>query len=151
MRPNNHLAALGMSLAFAAAMVPAAGCGDDGGGSGSGPASATGDEASIRKLFKDFEAAYQAGDGERACRMLTAAARAEAAGLRGDGQTCQQSVARIGATMGDIEQQPSKILSVRVDGDRATASISDAGRPPVELPFVREDGGWKIAELGFGS
>jgi hypothetical protein len=141
------------SLAATFALM-AGGCGDDAEGgkdanADAAPApAASPDEAEIRSTFKRFEVAFQNGDGYRACRMLTEAARKEAGKLIGD-YTCERSVAQLGDTAGDLEQKPSKILSVRFSGDKATASVSDAGRAPVALPFEKEDGKWKIADLGF--
>lgn len=139
------VAAAGMALMLAA-------CGDDGSSRASGDNDATAssmapDEADVRSTFKRFEAAFQAGDGYRACRMLTKAAREEAGNLISD-QTCERGIAQLGDTAGDFKQDPSKILSVRIDGDKAVASVSDAGRRAVPLPFVKEGGQWKISDLG---
>jgi hypothetical protein len=40
------------------------------------------------------------------------------------------------------------VLSVRVDGDRATARVSDGGRPSQPMTFVKIDGDWKLPDPG---
>lgn len=142
---------LAVSVAVGAVVVSAAGCG----GEGSEPAARDGsasaaDEAQVRQAFAGFEASLQAGDVRAACGRLTESAQAEAAthAPSGGEATCQRALEQFAQGVGDLEQKPSKVLSVDVRGNRATASISDAGRPAATLPFEKVNGEWKLDGLG---
>jgi hypothetical protein len=126
-------------------VVPA--CGDAGGDESIATAGSTG-LAEIRAAFKRFEMAVQESRGEEACSLLTASARKEAELAIGDGTrtSCPKALAAFGRTIGG-PQKPSKVVSVEIDGNHASASVSDGGRPAFEMPFVKEDGVWKVARL----
>jgi hypothetical protein len=48
----------------------------------------------------------------------------------------------------NLTQVPAKILGVKVDDDRAKITISDGGRPPLDLAAARQGDEWKLATIG---
>lgn len=112
-----------------------------------------GDKAQIRHVMQKIQADYIAGDAPAYCAALTAAGRKQVAdvgktlGLPAD---CEQFIAKTSKMSRDsgIEQKPTKVLRIAVDGNQATATISDGGRPPQPLAFVKQDGEWKLPDPG---
>lgn len=134
-----------VSLVLALALGVSA-CGDDDGAAT--PASDRDDKEAVANTFTSFEAEFHAGEVERACERITDEAVVDLAELTGvPERDCLALLGRFAESIDEIEQEPSKVRSVRVDGDRAVAAISDAGRTPVPVRFVREDGGWKISKI----
>jgi hypothetical protein len=136
------------ALAVALCLVIAA-CGDD----DDGGAVSVGDSdgAEIRHVFKEFEADLQAGRAQDACSRMTQAGQREAAGITGGaGGSCEKTIKGFAQGADELEQKPSRIVSVEVTGGKAVAKVSDAGRAPVDLPFAKEGGEWRLAGLGFG-
>jgi hypothetical protein len=171
-RPTVLIAALA-ALAF----TPA-GCGsdddDDAGQAGAAqtqpakPASGNGGDATrddavprsdagqIRQLLADAQLDYLEGNAEAYCARLTAAGRAQVANFGRayqQGDTCQEVIRKTSATAGEtgLKQKPTKLLSVKVNGDIAVAQVSDGGRPPQPLRFVKHADGWKIPNPGFST
>jgi hypothetical protein len=141
----------GAVVAMGAVLVIAGGaCG--GGDDGSGSAT---DQREVEGVIVGLETALRAGDAKAVCAALTAKGQREmkATTFAGDGQSCEQSVAMLGAASAKakLKQRPTKVLSVTIDGDTATAKISDAGRPALQTTLVRQDGSWKLDTLATGS
>jgi hypothetical protein len=138
------------ALAFAAA--PGCGSDDDGG-------SAASEEDRIKQVFDDWQASFIAGDGDAVCSRLTASGQQEIVAAKqsapgaGPNASCEEVVRAIVKESNEagLEQQPSRAVSVRIDGDTATAMVSDAGREPQPVKLVKQDGEWKLPSAGFGS
>jgi hypothetical protein len=164
----------GVTLAAAtlalAAGLPACGSGDDGEDSSAAkaPSSETRDAAAtsdtsaptgtvkeqIAALVKATEAAYQAGDGDTYCSNLTETGQREVADYaRGVGQdpSCPEFIESASRKIRElgITQKPSRIVSVRANGTRATARISIDRKPPRPTKFANVDGQWKFVTAGF--
>ena len=118
---------------------------------------APGDENDIVRIFDRWQAAFIAGDSEAVCAKLARPGKEEVAKLDqlmpniAEGASCEQTIRAIVRTSRQTgtKQRPSKAISARIRGDRATAMVSDAGRPAEPVPFVVEDGQWKLASAGF--
>lgn len=127
--------------------------GDAGAGSAADPAP-VGDRGQIRRLLDEAQAAYIAGDGSGYCEMLTASGQEQIvrfAKAYGVADTCEQFIATTSQATKNagIKQKPTKILAIKLDGDRARATVSDGGRPPQPFAFVKQEGVWKIPDPGF--
>lgn len=141
------------------ALLAVAGCGGDSGSFDSGsPGQRSAEQRSpvaaarVRATLADFERAVQGAEARRACALLSTDARAQAANLlAGPPGSCATALAKLAKGIEGVEQRPYSVRSVTVAGDRATASVSDAGRPPVDVRFVREGGRWRLATLGIGT
>jgi hypothetical protein len=155
---RTRLAALAASVALTLAMAPGCGSEDDSGG-GSGDGSARSEEAQIKRIFDDWQARFIAGDGDAVCSRLTASAQQEIIAAKqsapgaGPDASCPEVVRALVKESNDagLEQNPSRAVSVRIDGDTATAMVSDGGRKPQPVKFVKVDGVWKLPTAGFGS
>jgi hypothetical protein len=134
---------------------PAAASSDAGGGSadGGGAASGGSDDEQITALFRDLQAAFIAADGVRFCALLAADGQAEVVrygkvvGHKGD---CAKVMTRLGQATkrADVRQIRSRVLSVKVNGDKAVAMVKDGDRTPVPLNVVRVDGEWRLPSPG---
>ncbi len=123
-------------------------CGDDDNNAQSGRPTPS---SEIEATFKKFEDEFQSGNAAAACGHLSSSGQRDAAALTGGSdETCVDALKAFGRGVSGLEQKPSRILSVEVDGNSAVASVSDAGRPPVDVPFVREGGEWKLDQLAVG-
>jgi hypothetical protein len=101
-----------------------------GGGCGAAlTACGSSDEDEARAVVGEFRRALDADDGERACRLLTARARAKL-------NNCEQAVA--GTEPGDSD------APLTVDGDRATLGSSDGG---ARVTLLKGAGSWRIDTL----
>lgn len=140
------------ALALVLSLSIAVGCGSD---DSSGSAS---EEDRVKQIFDDWQDDFTTGKGEETCARLTKSGRDEllayrdAAGSIDPDATCPEIVSAIirATDKAGVKQQPAKAVSVRVDGDKAVAQVSDAGRPPVPVRLVKEDGKWKLPSAGFG-
>lgn len=134
-------------LLLAVAALTAAGCNDTEESAGGEPAPPP--TAEVRAALTGFEAAFQAGEATKACSLLTPAARARVIELLGSGSGgCRDTLSEAALGFDEREQRPFEILDVELDGDRATVTISDAGRPPVPIRVVEAGGEWRVATLG---
>ena len=129
-------------LATAALGVSACG-GDDSGGGGD-------DESQIRAVVSDYAAAIADQDGDKACGFLTDQAResVEAAGrsLQADG--CADVMEKVLEQTSEADRDDLKdieVVSVEIDGDRATVRVKAGGDEGDPSTLVKEDGDWKIA------
>lgn len=153
MRTNGTRKAKLAAVAMALALLVAPACGSD------DSESAASQEDQIKQIFDDWQASFIAGDGDAVCSRMTAAgkreiiaAKASAPGA-GPSPSCEAVVRAIirESNEAGLKQQPSRAVSVRINGDKATAMVSDAGRKPQPVQFVKEDGEWKLPTAGFGS
>jgi hypothetical protein len=138
-----HARTLSLALLTTAA-IGVAGCGgDDSGGGGD-------DDSQIRDTVTNYAAAIAEKDGDKACDFLTKSAReqVEAAGKAMDAGDCGEVLEQATEQASDEEREQLKdveVVSVKVDGDRATVQVKagdDTGDPST---LVKEDGEWKIA------
>ena len=116
------------------------GCGG-GGDSDARTSSAAGPAAQVRSYL----AAFARGDGKAACALLTPEARNGVPSLSDDltSPDCEGAIAELSRTS---ERLRAPRVSVSVDGDRATARITNR-RPPYQSQVLlrKEDDGWRIA------
>lgn len=140
------------ALALALLLSVAPGCGsDDSGGAGS-------EEDRIKEVFAQWQEDFTTGNGDATCARLTASGRNEllayrdVAGNIDPKATCAEVVSAIikRTEEAGIEQQPAKVVSAKIKGNRAIAQVSDAGRPAIPVRLVKEDGEWKLPSAGFG-
>jgi ketosteroid isomerase-like protein len=124
--------------ALAVAAVALAGCGPFGGES---------EEDKAGDAVTELVDARNAGDFARVCALI---AEQQLGAFEKAGTTCQESLPRLaeGGTSTAV-----RIDEVRVEGERATvdATVSrrgQGGRAQTIL-LVKEDGEWKVAEVGF--
>jgi hypothetical protein len=138
-----HARTLSLALLTTAA-IGVAGCGgDDSGGGGD-------DESQIRDTVTNYAAAIADKDGDKACGFLTKSAReqVEAAGKAMDAGDCGEVLEQATEQASDEDRDQLKdveVVSVKVDGDRATVQVKagdDTGDPST---LLEEDGEWKIA------
>jgi hypothetical protein len=143
-----------LASVLAVTLVLPTGCGSD-----DSDGSASSEEDRIKQVFDDWQASFIAGDGDAVCSRLTASGRQEIVAAKqsapgaGPDASCEDVVRAIVAESKEagLEQQPSRAVSVRIDGDTATAMVSDAGRKPQPVELVKQDGEWKLPSAGFGS
>jgi hypothetical protein len=118
------------ALACAAALSGPAACGRS-------------DEQQVRKTVEQYIKARNEGDFARVCDLFDQGYRAE----QGLAAGCEQSLASQAA--GQPPPGQTKIVSVRVHGDKANAELDAShgseGPSRVSLVLVRHDGGWRIA------
>jgi hypothetical protein len=117
------------------------------------------ENARARQAVDDWQADLTRGDGEAACSRLTKAGLEELLLIRGStggipaDAGCPQVVRlmRRGAQRTGARLRPAKTVSVRVDGDRATAQVSTNGFRPVPVGLAKQNGEWKISSPGYES
>lgn len=112
------------------------------------------DEDQIRYVIEDLQSDFIVGDGDGYCSNLTAVSRKQIADVARSyqhGKTCQDFVTATSKLTRKVnpKQKPTVVLSVKVDGDRATATVSDGGRDPAPVKFVNQDGSWKVLDRTF--
>jgi hypothetical protein len=133
------------SLALALA---SAGCG--GGTDKPSDPSATGQ---VEHAYASLQRARMQGDGRRYCAGLTVAGRAqvERNSIFARGKSCAAAIAAGGRAerLANVGKKPIVIVSARVEGDRATVLVSDEGRKPAPVRFIRIGGTWKLPDPGF--
>lgn len=136
----------------ALALSAASGCGSD------DSAGSAGEEDRIKQMFNDWQDDFAAGNGEATCAKLTKSGRDEllryrdVSGYIDRTASCEQTVRAIVAQTDEagVKQQPARALSVRINGNKAVAQVSDAGRPAVPVRLVKQNGEWKLPSAGFG-
>lgn len=154
MRSTHRLARTVGIAAVVVALCTAAGCGSDDSSGSEGQ----GEEEQIKQEFDEWQADFIAGDGDAVCARMTKSAQDEIVQFqltqsKARDMSCEDAVrAMIRTTReGGVQQQPSKAVSVKIDGDKAVAMVSDAGRPVQPVRLVKEDGKWKLPSAGLGS
>jgi hypothetical protein len=119
--------------ALAALTVSAAGCGSSA-SHGSDPSS----------VVKSFFAAAGAGDGKRACALLTAEEQSKVV----TGGTCVQEMSRFGAALAQ-QLRGLRLGSASVHGQTATVRVTTPSKSTT-VTLHRRGGGWVISSLGSG-
>jgi hypothetical protein len=94
------------------------------------------DEQQVRDTAKEFVAAIQAGDGEKACSLLTEESKPVYTQL-GD-IPCAQGILRASLP------RDAKIYRVRRTGDRATVSLRSPNGNLRSIAMKRRSGGWRV-------
>lgn len=128
-RGRSGRAALAAAAVAAAAL---AGCG----GSNS-------DDA--KKVAGDFYAALRAGQGQKACALLTpeeAQSAAGAGGASGTGASCATTIGAIASGL-----PPAAVKSVKVTGDKATAELPAPGGLTITIQLEKRGGKWRVAHF----
>lgn len=149
-----------VAVAVAVALTSAlAACGSDDGDSegdskqATAPAVPTTDRGRLAALLNDLQASFIAVDGKRFCGHLTRGGQAEvvrygkAVSMPG---SCPAIITKISKATRDagVKQRPSRMLSARINGKKATALVKDANRRPEPMHFVKVDGSWKLPSPG---
>jgi cytochrome c551/c552 len=122
------------AFAVAIAVVAATGgCGDD-------------DADHVAAAFADIQARFAAQDARGVCSRITRRAQYQAGAL-GHAQptTCERDVHDLFRWI--AIQSPSKspkAVAVAVDGDYATVATALTSDAASDVPFVKQDGRWKL-------
>jgi hypothetical protein len=147
-RLNPRLAALGAATVLA---IAGAACGsDDDGGSKSaaaksgketptGAVPATGDERQIEATYKSLLDALYAGDGKKACSLMTP--KTQKGFGKASKTTCAKRVEQESETLSKLRP---KVISFRVQGTRAVIRAGSANTFKYPVPFAKVDGKWKV-------
>lgn len=159
-------AAAAATLAAMLALA-AAGCGDNGDDNGNAAAGGggqaadgaggelTGREAEVNEALVGIQDDFVAVDGASYCDRLAPAGIRQVEDFGRaygyDSGDCVKVVNTIAKNTRDsgIKQRPTKLISVKFDGDRAIATIRNGRRPREEMIFVNQAGEWKIPDPGF--
>jgi hypothetical protein len=133
-----------LTAALAATALAAAGCTASGSTSSAG--SFEGAERDVAKVVDDLETAGERQDADRICSEILARELVDR--LDAEGTSCGQEISN--ATK-DADEFAMTVRDVTVTGTTATAEVrqgtGDNG-PARTLRLVREDGRWKLADLG---
>jgi hypothetical protein len=120
------------------------GCGGDGGDDAPDPEQVT-------EAVTEYAHAFGDGDGEKACDLLTPAARdqftARVSSLVGT-RDCAEAIGKLQAVAGPNVTGPfreAKVESVMVTGDKATARIL-AGGATESVALEKRDGEWLLTK-----
>lgn len=146
-------AALLVTLALAAAVCGGCGSDDDSGGEEAGgataavPARTGSDREQIARTLRTYVQALNAGDGERACALLTKNGKGVLTGLLPSDQSdteCPEVVERVARRWTDLSAY--RVVDISPSGERATARLTGR-RPRYDSGvLLQEEGeGWKIA------
>jgi hypothetical protein len=143
-------------VALLATTLGAAACGDDGDGDkataqgqGEGQPRETGDaapvgntpEAQIRTAHEEFIKAFYSKDAESICSLLSRKGQRQ---WRKNAKTCEEGVKQFFGSIQGLGERKPKVIGVRVDGSRALARTQVKGSDVYPVPFIKEDGEWKI-------
>ena len=97
----------------------------------------------------DIQQDFARDRGASVCDDLTPAGRREVLAYGRAGESCEEAVETIKERLVTRGHQlrSSRLLSVSVDGDRATLLVKDPGRPAYRVPVVIGPGDWKLPSL----
>jgi hypothetical protein len=156
--PRGRVIALSASVLLALG-VPA--CGEDNDnsdepGSTSTQAAVGGSEREqARAAVENLYSAIRDGDAQQVCDSLTTAGQKQVAagGLGGKSDTCADAFQKF---LDAAERQgglnltlKAKVEKVRIDGDKAVATVSFGGPGRTgPVPLVRQGGEWKVDQAG---
>jgi len=116
--------------ALAVAAVALAGCGAS-------------DSNDAKKTATDFYSALRGGDGKKACSLLTPEEAQSAGGVGGGaGGTCEATIGQIGSGL-----PAAGVKSVKVNGDKATVTLSASSALPITIQLEKRDGKWRVAHF----
>jgi hypothetical protein len=120
-----------------------------------GRAAGSRDARALREMAARYIGAERAADGRAACAMLVpavASSLVETYGssrsgfLRGS-KSCQAVMSRLFGHIRRRFSTPTKIVAVRVAGDRAVVLIGSKLMPASYFSLRRERGGWRLTEI----
>jgi hypothetical protein len=116
-------------------------------GAGAAGCGAGDDSAKVTAAAQSYVAAFTAHDAKATCMALTRSSQAQVAEFAREhmhlrAPTCAKVVALLPPVDTD-----AKVVSVDVDGARATASVDGFDRP---LTLQREDGTWRVKSTPTG-
>ena len=139
---SHSLPARGSLLAWLAlsAGLAAGGCG----GSNDGGDRPSGDEASVRRVLSDLQAAAVAGDGTRICRQIFTPKLAQSVAASSKSGSCAEEVRR------NLFSPTTRLTVQRVtiaDDTNATATVTEASRKTSTVFLVRQSGRWRIRSI----
>jgi hypothetical protein len=126
------IAAVVAALLAAAALV-AAGCGG------------SSDTATVKKTATDFYNALRAGDGSKACSLLTpeeAQSLPGAGGAGGAPPSCAAGISAIGQGL-----PAATLKSAKVNGSDATVMLDAQAGIPITVKLHKTDKGWRVASF----
>ncbi len=108
----------------------------------------------VRAAMARLQDAFYSGDAKTMCDGMTASITKQiaAAGAPKDKNATCESVVKVYAIpipASESREQKATILGVTVKGDRASVRASQQGRRAYKVPFVKEDGEWKM-NMGLG-
>jgi hypothetical protein len=141
---TDSLPARGSLLAWLvlSAGLAAGGCG---GGSDDGSADRpAGDEASVRRVLSDLQAAAVAGDGTRICGQIFTPKLARSVADSSKSGSCAEEVRR------NLFSPTTRLTVQRVtiaDDTNATATVTEASRKTSTVFLVRESRRWRIRSI----
>ena len=116
-----------------------------------------GEEGKVREVMQRHAEALAEGDGERACRDLTAEARrlvvvsvdAVAPGL--GARTCEQALRAIGGRLDDEAKRQLRDAHYEVELHGDGTATADPDTVSGEAQLRKRGGRWVITRLNFGS
>lgn len=149
-------------VALLAGLVSLAGCGDDNGDGDNAKADSSSesrpsdDKAQIEWVLDGIQADFDNLDPQAYCAKLTDGGKAKVvqfASQYGHGSTCVKAIGSMARLTAETatKQKPTKLLKVEIYGDQAAATISNGGRKPEGMLFVKQGQEWKIPDPGFGA
>lgn len=136
------------AAALLAAASLAAGCGAGGGST----ARAVSDPQAVRATVSGFTKAFGAGDGKKACELLTPAARAaftKRVAQLAKTSDCARAIGRVHDAAGAQVTSAftsATVGSVRLTGGSATAEVTSAGHSTTAR-LVKQGGAWRLLAL----
>lgn len=104
------------------------------------------DRKSVRDAMRALQDAFYSGDGDTWCDGVTAHAATETA-RQAESATCVDAIQTAvpePLPPQKVQQFRSKIVKIDLSGDRATITTKQSKQPRLKVPFVREDGEWKL-------
>jgi ketosteroid isomerase-like protein len=107
------------------------------------------DPDAARKAVSDFSKAFAAGDGDRACKLLTPDAQAEfvkRVKALTKASDCPAALRRVSQAAGSQVTgafRTAKVSDVQVKGSSATAKLT-AGKATTTVGLAKSDGKWRL-------
>jgi Domain of unknown function (DUF4878) len=132
----------------------AVGCGDS--DDASAPGGGSSDREQVETVARDYLEALIAGDGERTCGHLTAAAQ-EQVKTWTKAASCEDGIGQVGDVIaerdGDAAEKLGdvRIEQVKIDGSKAEAQVESGDGSPRPATFEKVDGTWKVAGFPAGA
>jgi hypothetical protein len=135
---NGRIVARIAVLGALALALTASGCGDE----------AKTPQEQVEQTFDDLRSDFADHDGEGVCGGLSASAQ-RAVGFLGHNRptTCERDVRQLFKWIGSdrVKGAPApEMAKVAIEGSRATVTATLNGSDRGEIPFVEEDGEWKL-------
>jgi ketosteroid isomerase-like protein len=121
-------------------------------GCGGGGDSAKSDPDAARAAVTDFAKAFGAGDGKRACALLTSAGRTaflKRVKVLTSTSDCPTAIKRVhDAAGGQVTQAfaQAKVSAVTVKGSSASAQLTATGHS-TDVALAKEGGSWKLTSV----